>query len=328
MEHVSRKHDLLFHYTTCSGLKGILESQSLHATHYKYLNDASELHAIAPKLRELAGPAIRELLMEMANSNEGLIEINSQGGFESCVVNDVERVVDGIYAVTLGNLGRHKFYQPYIASFCNHNEPYERSNGLLSQWRGYGAASGYAIVFNAEKLEELLLREAASHAYDYGFLGDVVYAGDEEAFMAEFPNLGSVVRDSIRAVSDDQAVFSSFYSEFVLSASRFKHQGFKEEQEVRLCVSPRDPMMTEKLRERGPNYAGAHEYKNIKTILFKDNFVPYVNIFGDLEGRSLPIAKVIVGPHADKQGRRDRLCRYLEIRGIEIEVFCSETPFV
>jgi len=33
---------LLYHYTTQEGLLGILEKASIWATHYRYLNDASE----------------------------------------------------------------------------------------------------------------------------------------------------------------------------------------------------------------------------------------------------------------------------------------------
>ena len=35
--------DELYHYTGIHGLKGIIESQTLWATHYKYLNDAEEV---------------------------------------------------------------------------------------------------------------------------------------------------------------------------------------------------------------------------------------------------------------------------------------------
>lgn len=45
-------HDLVYHYTTLSGLKGILESQSLYATNFAFLNDSREIHQIRPRLEE------------------------------------------------------------------------------------------------------------------------------------------------------------------------------------------------------------------------------------------------------------------------------------
>jgi hypothetical protein len=40
---VSEQYPTLFHYTTESGLYGILRSQQLWATHYAYMNDSEEL---------------------------------------------------------------------------------------------------------------------------------------------------------------------------------------------------------------------------------------------------------------------------------------------
>lgn len=69
---------------------------------------------------------------------------------------------------------------PYIASFCGHSkdQAYERENGLLSQWRGYGGHGGYCIVFDTEGVDRLLDNEFKSHYYSHGFFGPVIYADD------------------------------------------------------------------------------------------------------------------------------------------------------
>ncbi len=48
--------------------------------------------------------------------------------------------------------------EPYICSFCNHagDNEYERNNGLLSQWRGYGGEGRFALVFDTSGLDRLL----------------------------------------------------------------------------------------------------------------------------------------------------------------------------
>lgn len=43
MSEIAKKHPYLYHYTTLEGLKGILETQTLWATHFEFLNDSSEL---------------------------------------------------------------------------------------------------------------------------------------------------------------------------------------------------------------------------------------------------------------------------------------------
>jgi hypothetical protein len=56
MENVSDVYKRLFHYTTWNGLMGILDSHSLWATHYKFLNDSSEIILFKDKLLELLLP--------------------------------------------------------------------------------------------------------------------------------------------------------------------------------------------------------------------------------------------------------------------------------
>ena len=51
----------IFHYTDSNGLLGILSSNSLFATHYKYLNDLTEGAAI----RDLILPIIEDEIAEI-----------------------------------------------------------------------------------------------------------------------------------------------------------------------------------------------------------------------------------------------------------------------
>ena len=60
-----------------------------------------------------------------------------------------------MYRITLGLEGGTRFFQPFVVSFCGHNEKehyYERQHGLLSMWRAYGKDVGYALVFERQKL--------------------------------------------------------------------------------------------------------------------------------------------------------------------------------
>ena len=43
MEKISEIYPGLYHYTNKQGLYGILENQCVRATHYKFLNDYSEI---------------------------------------------------------------------------------------------------------------------------------------------------------------------------------------------------------------------------------------------------------------------------------------------
>jgi hypothetical protein len=106
----------LFHYTTASGLMGIVQSKHLWATHIRFLNDSREFrHAI-----ELAQESIRELADAERDigRHQGLIRLEqgiAGAGINICVASLTERGDD------------------------------------LGQWRGYGKG-GYALGLSFEHL--------------------------------------------------------------------------------------------------------------------------------------------------------------------------------
>ena len=53
--------DELYHYTGIHGLKGIVESQTLWATHYKYLNDAEEIRQFRDRLPDILRPVFKNI---------------------------------------------------------------------------------------------------------------------------------------------------------------------------------------------------------------------------------------------------------------------------
>lgn len=115
--------DLIWHYTTAPGLRGILEREVIFATDALYLNDAREL-------RE-ALDLQREALHEAGAS----VVPGSQFG-----------VLHGALVVPhLDNLEPPEGI--FIASFC-------RKRDLLSQWRGYAGAQGYAIGISRSGLSQ------------------------------------------------------------------------------------------------------------------------------------------------------------------------------
>ena len=60
MQKVSEEYRKLYHYTTWEGLLGILQTQTLWATHYRFLNDYSELVLIRDKLIDSVVPIVKK----------------------------------------------------------------------------------------------------------------------------------------------------------------------------------------------------------------------------------------------------------------------------
>lgn len=96
---------LLYHYTTLSGVLGIARSHSLWLTKIQYLNDTRELrHAL-----DLAKQVISEFVKSNSGKDFSILEQ---------------------FAAQLGSFENVNIC---VGSFCEHND-------LLSQWRGYGAS--------------------------------------------------------------------------------------------------------------------------------------------------------------------------------------------
>lgn len=323
-------YDRVYHYTTLAGLKGILDTQSLHATHYKYVNDSTEMARMLPKLVELLHPVAREIILALSKQHpEVAAKVKKLGGLEAASRSETEKFVRMLSRVTFGSpMQNRSYYQPYMVSFCGHKSPYERANGLLSQWRAYGKDTGYALVFKTKELVDLLKAECARYVYSPGHMSDVVYEGDEEGFKKEFQNLVDVSRNLIRSILlGIDANFEPLYIPFITGVSRYKHEGFREEQEVRILVSPLSRLDAEEVKRKDPKSWEPHAHKTLKEVHFRDNLSPYIALFGG-EKESLPIERIIVGPHANKELRAERLKKYLAIKDISIEVSCSQTPFM
>ncbi|MER0171630.1 MAG: hypothetical protein DU489_13715 [Nitrosomonas sp.] len=75
-------HPELFHYTNAKGLMGIIESQSIWATHYAYVNDSEEIrHFLKSRLPDLLRTVVNEYLDELITQGESIqLLIDQQGG--------------------------------------------------------------------------------------------------------------------------------------------------------------------------------------------------------------------------------------------------------
>jgi len=193
---------LLYHYTDAPGLRGIVESRTLWASHIEYLNDAQEYHHAAQVAARIlleraegaVDPGERALLTRLGT---GLSE--GRGRADVCVVS-FSTVDDG-----------------------------------LSQWRGYCPnGAGYSLGFETRGL----LRAAAMEGFR---LAQCLYddASQREAITrvlervrqsvrwtqaVERPGNDDTYREAIRAWSES----------FAPLAPTIKHQAFHEEQEWRL----------------------------------------------------------------------------------------------
>jgi hypothetical protein len=220
----------------------------------------------------------------------------------------------GAQGATNGNV--EPLAQVCVSSFCDHSADrvYERENGLLSQWRGYGRGGGFCIVLDTEKLFAMLQSEFETRSWSIMKLGEVVYSHEEskigvlaDSFIKHFELLMTTVERGVRVRKRNTERLGM---EFALAAAFLKHEGFKEEREMRIAVSTSNliPKPNPRLRSRQRG----------------DRHVPYFALFENLNCK-LPIKRVIVGP---SQHQAESTIAARRILDADIKLVRSVTPFI
>jgi hypothetical protein len=211
---------------------------------------------------------------------------------------------------------------------CSHadDQEYERDNGLLSQWRGYGRQGGYCLVFDTAAIRKLISQEVGVYFYVHADLYAANYLFRPELVSQNFQALVEVSKRVVRASLLDDSSISEIASQsfvpFVSSAAATKHRGFFEEREIRLVAMPATKVADAKIQ-------GKPGYKRMslkpELALQRDGHVRrYISLFGpDFE--KLPLVKVIVGPSREQKANV-RFARSLV--NPTVPVIASETPYL
>lgn len=324
-------HPELWHYTTASGLQGILASQQLWATNIFYLNDKEEYTGFFDhKLLRLLQDGVDMGIAAALKTDAGRDTIEKKMG---------EHFLKEKFAEILLNAIRNATHArpAYVTSFCFTPPGQSSDDGLLSQWRGYGADGGYAIVFDTKGLNELLEEESMSYHYALVHWGDVDYYDQDakDGFAHnEARQWENAIREAIAAyiqtpstdLALSQEVGDAIYGPIFYLASRHKHRGFREELEVRIAVVRMDENLIEAAQAEGSKRLR----KPIAFVQRGGMVVPYVALFQRQadEAAKLPIKKIIVGPHPEKLKRKAAIEMLLAQSGIDAQVIASDIPYI
>lgn len=303
---IHKQHSEVVHYTTAIGLRGILESGSMWATHSGYVNDSGECRAFykhkLPSLIHGCADALRVAgHIVSPESIERLIKVMSE---------EIPSI----------------FGEAYLISFCG-SANHGMNDGLLSQWRGYGSDGGYAIVLDTYLLNRMLLEEHKETHLGMVRICEVEYSAPASQFEYKSPEMKKCETDFSEAIKgylltqDIEHIKDSALPTILMSVTH-KHAGFSEEQEVRIVVIPVKDKFLDKLGE---------DKRSAKALL-KESFynrngllVPHLTLF---RGKKLPIKRVIVGPHHDAERRKASVKKLLLSNGYDVDVTASAIPFI
>ena len=154
--------DALFHYTTASGLLGILNKKEIWSTAFYCVNDESELSTAKDVLTKY----FRSKTYELIQNADPRVDVFSNSGVD--IRHYADEFENRIISYALHSLN------VYITCFCKSSNREDFLHGLLSQWRGYGLDGGYAVQFSRSKLlDQVKQFPEAEEFYDFN---DVYYS--------------------------------------------------------------------------------------------------------------------------------------------------------
>jgi hypothetical protein len=315
---VHEQYRELFLYTKISSFENIYTNKEFWATHYEDLNDSTEFERFSLRVREFIWPIIWGIFDEkILDSPENAKRVNNDGGIDHLVDNEVKMFLDTLHGHTFG---ARMYKDTFVKSFCAHNTQFEAKHGLLSQWRGYGADGGVAIVLDTLSVDLMLRHDYNAFDYQRMHMGDVTYDSTDnyprirERFKMvfdQFPKLLSEFKKN--NMKKMEACLNQMHDHFVFGSTFVKHHAFHEENEIRIVVSPTTKDSFKKPQKQQKEI---HTHKG-------DREFRYINL---CEKGPLPtIKRIIVGPSITQ----DQNCEKIkELVKSSITVDKSEIPLV
>jgi hypothetical protein len=310
----------IFHYTDAAGLFGIVSSETLYATDYRYLNDSSEGRPIRNYIMPIFEHEIADIMKKLIAGGFLKEDYYKQLGTQANFLEAQKMYVAFVRGVD--NVSPF-----FVASFCRHQpDSYEYQHGLLSQWRGYADSGGFAIEFDEDKLDSLAKEETQRFAYA-GFKSEnVSYSTHESVFeAADYAGVaGAMIGDIFKSVGKDvsgitgQKNLDEAVLKYAQTAPFLKHQSFHEEAEYRLvfvCIRSRQ------IPEGMDRPAKRIQIRRKGSLL-----VPFIELFG-AEDMFAAVNAIIIGPHPLQDKQEEALKMFLEGEDLSVPVRKSDTPY-
>jgi hypothetical protein len=261
---------ILYHYTNADGLRGIIESKSIWASDCRFLNDATEFNYGLSIFDEIfASYAPTSLPPELAD----IIRNFRKASLGVCVL---------------------------VASFCQDPD-------LLSQWRGYNGAAGYALGIDADWLGQ--------NSDEQGFLL-VPTCYDQRAVVNQIKLLETRF-DKQAGSRTPQELVQEWWAKMLQTVMVLKNEHFKEEREYRLVKATHGWPSGICTR---PTPRGLIPYLPVKLNAKVINNPRY-------HPRNCGFERIIVGPALDDQ-QRVAVDALLASQHMRFEITKSAIPYV
>jgi hypothetical protein len=313
-----RPKGLLYHYTSLEGLLGIIESQSIRATHIRYLNDRSELrNAFENRYVEIFTDSINTIYSKYFNS-DWFEEMRRYG----------------------------EKYDRFLVSFTDDDaaskEDSSRAGDRLSQWRAYAKSSGgFSLGFEYEEILADFKRSRPKGTggnirvfrCSYGTLEKETIAKDIGKYSADYFSRfraekgAAFVEENHRKPDDSEEesinrqaaikMVAASFAHYSLAASSFKNEAFSEEHEWRIVFVAKREDLLSKHTENPTNPI-------IRFRSAKLGVIPYMEFPLSLATQSSPLRRIVVGPTPHKEEAVNAVKLLLESKCIKVKTDGSQ----
>jgi hypothetical protein len=324
---LAEKHPELFHYTRSGGFDGISASQQIWATHFQDLNDTKEVFLLKKPLKIGLTKRFEKILEEsQARSISFSLKVIDHGGRHKVAAGLADSFAMALYKVTYGPHTKLQFGAPYIASFTTHSDDYTAKHGLLSQWKEYGR-DGYCLVFDTARLAEMLWSDFEKSYFVHLNMDEGIYALEDFDIEDHFGELmlrcEQYVLETLVGNKNPDMIEDGF-APFAAATTLFKHQGFREENEVRIVAIPGTQHLSDVTKAEFPTrFKEKPIVEPHKTKTAEGTERRHISLFSHT-GTALPLKRVIVCPGVSQDQRTAHAEAAL---GGDIEVVKSETPW-
>lgn len=282
----------LWHYTSTDSFLKILETRTLFASNVRYLNDAGEFKILRERILHILRAEVIPAAEPSQEDPTGVV----RSAWQTLVAWGGITVPPNIYVACLSEVADQ-----------------------LSQWRAYRREGpGVAIGFDVGRLKQIAgaqgfeLRRCryvdtrAAHAEILSLLVSAVKA--KESVIRSAANLDDKGRAALVL-----GLARSAWAAFVTLAVTEKHNGFEEENEVRLVKE-----------------LAQGEFSGIHVRSAHGALIPTISIHFGARPESFPAARIWLGPEADSAAQDMTLNAVriaLGVAGVELtDVRTSETP--
>lgn len=305
---------LLYHYTTQTGLLGIIEKTCIWATHLRYLNDTSE------------GKIVSRVVWDELNSR-----VNSDAMMLSFGMQPIERTGkiecedEEIFSQGVAISSWVTSQNVFVTSFSG-------EGNLLSQWRAYsGGSGGYSVGFLPSYLRAVgahfLLDRPGLFYSDSNVLTRCRYYDEKEearlkkdaedlvtSYLTEATSRKqSAAQDSgIEGFNTPGAIALKHFLSLGTRSAITKDEAFREEAEWRLALH----------LNRNDSHLDL-EFRTGRSML-----TPFFKIPLQWDGQPIDIKEIIVGPCPHPDEAIESVKMLLKNQGIRgVQVVSSQIPY-